>query len=125
MLAPSGNPTSRAIRRKALMKALVSLVVIYSFWPLGLLALLERLSPGSLAGYPLLLVMAIPVVVFFIGVVETFTGTRFRHFSSTWNSMSERRQGLFSFILLALATLVVALLICLFSRYLGFSESNA
>jgi hypothetical protein len=93
------------------MKALGGFVAICLLWSLGLMGLLERLGPRSLVGYALLLVLAAPVVLFFVGTVEAIMGKRFRCISSAWDQMDEWKQGLLWFLLVASAIGVIALIL--------------
>lgn len=123
MLKPFCNPVSGGVRRKGLLKVIGGLVAAYLLWPLGLMGLLERLTREhaellpALAGYALVGVLSAPFVLFCVGVLETITGTRFRHISSAWNQMNEWKQGMLSFLLLWLGIGLIALLLWLAVRY--------
>ena len=111
------------MRGKGWVKIITGLVAIVLFWPLGLMGFLKSLTdhpPGSplwIVGALLAGLMSAPFVLLGIGVMEAATARPFRHISSKWNAMSERKQGFFAFLLLCLGIGLIGLLLYLAVGY--------
>lgn len=108
-----------SVRTWGLAKVVGGLAGTGLLWPLGLIRLLEqlvaepadRLSRGT--GYILVFLFSAPAVFFFIGCVELIGGKPMWRLSSSWNGLTEWKQGLLSFLLLWLGMSLVALVLYL------------